>query len=95
MGKVKQNVSSFITNFENCVKDFTFHEIVLTAYLKGNIDFSKMDIKDDSEKDDDKMDFEKGESSQTISLRPQIAKARLIFEKREIPQEREILSLHS
>ena len=79
---------------KNCVKDFTSHETVLTAYLKGNIYLSKMDIKDDSEKDDVKKDFEKGESSQTISLRPQTAKAKPIFEKREIPQEREILRLH-
>ena len=50
LGKVKQNVSSFIIDFENCVKDFTSHETVLTTYLKGNIDLSKMDIKDDSER---------------------------------------------
>ena len=81
LGKVKQNVSSFITDFENCIEDFTSHETVLIAYLKGNIDFSKMDIKDDSEKDDVKKDFEKDESSQTISLRPQTAKAKPIFEK--------------
>ena len=93
LGKVKQNVKSFITDFENYVKYFTSHETVLTAYLKGNIDLSKMDIKDDLDKD--KKNFEKGESSQTISLRPQTEKAKPIFEKREIPQEREILSLHS
>ena len=69
LGKVKQNVKSFITDFENCVKDFTSHETVLTAYLKGSIDLSKMDIKEDFDKD--KKNFEKGESSQTISLRPQ------------------------
>ena len=85
MGKVKQNVSSFITDFENCIKDFTSHETILTAYLKGTIDFSKMDIKDDSEKDDVKKEFEKGESSQTISLHPHTAKAKPIFEKLEIP----------
>ena len=98
LGKLKQNVSSFITNFKNCVKDFTSHETILTAYLKGNIDLSKMDIKDDSEnseKDDVKKEFEKGESFQTISLCPQTAKAKPIFEKLEIPQEREILRLHS
>ena len=30
--KSKKDVKSFITDFENCVKDFTIHEIVLTAY---------------------------------------------------------------
>ena len=92
LGKVKQNVKSFITDFENCVKDFTSHETVLTTYLKGSIDLSTMDIKEDLNKD--KKNFEKGESSQTISLRPQTEKAKPIF-KREIPQEKEILSLHS
>ena len=93
LGKVKQNVKSFITDFENCVKDFTSSETILTAYLKGSLDLSKMDIKEDFDKD--KKNFEKGESSQTISLRPQTEKAKPIFEKREIPQEKEILSLHS
>ena len=95
LGKVKQNVKSFITDFENCIKDFTSHETVLTAYLKRSIDLSKMDIKEDLDKD--KKNFEKGESSQTISLRPQTKKEKPIFEKREIPQvkEKEILSLHS
>ena len=62
LGKVKQNVSSFITDFESCVKDFTSHETIITTYLKGNIYLSKMDIKDDSEnseKDDVKKEFEK------------------------------------
>ena len=87
LGKVKQNVKSFITDFENCIKDFTSHETVLTAYLKGSIDLSKMDIKEDLDKD--KKNFEKGESSQTISLRPQTEKAKPIFEKkRDSPRER-------
>ena len=77
------------------MKDFTSHETVLTTYLKGTIDLSKMDIKEDLDKDLDIKWFEKGESSQTISLRPQTEKAKLIFEKREIPKEKVILSLHS
>ena len=77
--KAKKDVKNFIIDFENYVKDFTSHETVLTAYLKGNIDFSKIDIKDDLDKD--KKNFEKGESSQTISLRPQTEKEKPIFEK--------------
>ena len=89
--KAKKDVKSFINDFENCVKDFTVQETILTAYLKGSIDLSKMDIKEDL----NKKNFEKGESSQNISLRPQIEKTKPIFEKREIPQEKEILKLHS
>ena len=89
--KAKKDVKSFITDFEKCVKDFTSQETILTAYLKGSIDLSKMDIKDDSEK----KIFEKGESSQNISLRPQTERLKPIFEKREIPMETEILKLHS
>ena len=85
--KAKKDVKSFISDFENCVKDFTSQKTILTAYLKGSIDLSKMDL--------NKKNFEKGESSQNISLRPQIEKAKPIFEKREIPQEKEILKLHS
>ena len=69
--KVKLNVYSFITDFESCVKYFTNHETVLTTYLKNDIDLSNMSIKEDLEKKDVvKKDFEKGESSQTVSLRP-------------------------
>ena len=74
--KAKKDVKSFITDFQNCVKDFTTHETVLTAYLRGNIDLSKLDL------NTEKKNFEKGESSQNISLRPQTAKAKLIFKKR-------------
>ena len=45
--KAQQDVDSFIIDFERCVKDFTSHETVLTAYLKGSIDLSKFDIKED------------------------------------------------
>ena len=93
--KVKLNVDSFITDFERCVKDFTNHETVLTSYLKNDIDLSNMSIKDELEKEDDvKKDFEKGESSQIVSLRPQTAKTKTIFENPIIPQEREIMQLH-
>ena len=69
--KSKKNVDSFITDFERCVKDITNHETVLTSYLKTDIDLSNMSIKDDLEKEDAvKKDFEIGESSQTVSLRP-------------------------
>ena len=84
--KVKLNVNSFITDFERCVKDFTSHENVLTSYLKNDIDLSTMSIKDDLEKEDVvKKDFEKGESSQTVSLRPQIIKTKVIFKNPTIP----------
>ena len=86
--KAKTDVKSFITDFENCIKDFTTHETVLTAYLRGNIDLSKMYL------NTEKKNFEKGESSQNISLRPHIEKSKPIFSKREIPQEKEILKLH-
>ena len=93
--KVKLNVDSFITDFERCIKDFTSHKTILTRYLKNDIDLSNMSIKDDLEKEDAvKKDFEKGESSQTVSLRPQTAKTKTIFENPIIPQEREIIRLH-
>ena len=93
--KVNLNVDSFITDFERCVKDFTSHETILTSYLKNDIDLSNMSIKDDLEKENAiKKDFEKGESSQTVSLRPQTAKTKTIFENLIIPQEREIMRLH-
>ena len=80
--KVKLNVNSFITDFERCVKDFTSHETVLTYYLKNDIDLSTMSIKDDLEKEDAvKKDFEKEESSQTVSLRPQTVKTKIYFRK--------------
>ena len=62
LDKAKKDVKSFITDFENCVKDFTTQETVLTAYLRGNIDLSKMDL------NTEKKNFEKGKSSQNISL---------------------------
>ena len=86
--KAKKDVKCFITDFENCIKDFTTHETMLTTYLRGNIDLSKMDL------NTEKKNFKKGESSQNISLQPQIEKSKPIFEKREIPQEKEILKLH-
>ena len=74
--KVKLNVDGFIIDFENCVKDFTSQETVVTSYLKNDIDLSNMSIKDDLEKEDVvKKDFEIGESSKTISLHPQTAKS--------------------
>ena len=94
--KVKINVDSFITDFERCVKDFTSHETVLTSYLKNDIDLSNMSLKDDLEKEDAiKKDFEKRESSETVSLRPQTAKRKTIFENPIIPHEREIMRLHT
>ena len=89
LDKAKKDVKSFITDFENAVKDFTTQETVLTAYLRGNIDLSKMDLKTEEKT------FEKGESSQPLSLRPNTSKAKPIFEKREITQEPEILKLHA
>ena len=79
--KAKKDVKSFITDFENHVKDFTTHEIVLTSYLRGNIDLNKMDL------NVEKKNFERGESSKNISLRPQTVKAKHIFLKREISQD--------
>ena len=55
-----------------------------------------MSNKDDLEKDDTvKKDFEKGESSQTVSLCPQTEKTKPIFENPIIPPEREIMRLHA
>ena len=88
--KVKLNVKSFITDLERCVKDFTNYEMVLTTYLKDEIDLSNMSIKDDLEKED----FEKGESSQNVSLRPQTSRTKTIFENPIMSQERELLRLH-
>ena len=64
--KVKLNVKSFVTDLERMVKDYTNYEMVLTTFFKTDIDISSINIKDDLEKEV----FEKGESSNTISLRP-------------------------
>ena len=89
LDKAKKDVTSFISDFENAVKDFTTQETVLTAYLRGNIDLSKMNL------NTEKKIFEKGESSQTLSLRPHTSKEKPLFEKREISQEKEIVKIHS
>ena len=47
--KAKKDVKSFIIDFENAVKDFITQETVLTAYLRSNIDLSKIDL--NTEKD--------------------------------------------
>ena len=58
------------------MKDFTNHEMVLTTYLKDEIYLSNMSIKDDLEKED----FEKGESSQNVSLCPHTSRIKTNFE---------------
>ena len=75
--KAKKDVKSFITDFENAVKDFTTQETVLIAYLRSNIDLSKMDL------NSEKKTFEKGESSQPLSLRDPILKKQNHFLKNE------------
>ena len=72
------------------MKDFTNHEMVLTTYLKDEIYLSNMSIKDDLEKED----FEKGKSSQNVSLCPQTSRIKTIFENSIMSQERELLRLH-
>ena len=86
LGKIKQNVSSFITNFENCVKDFTSHETVLTAYLKGNIDLSKMDIKDDSKKMMLKRILKKVNLPKLFLCVPKQQKKNLFFKNERFPK---------
>ena len=90
---VKQNVKRFVSDFENRVKTFTENEKILTSYLKGSIDFSKINISEDSKIEQKK--FEKGESSQTISLRPQTSRTKPIFENIEMSPEKELIKLHS
>ena len=90
---VKQNVKRFVSDFENRVKTFTENEKILTSYLKGCIDFSKINISEDSSNEQKK--FEKGESSQTISLRPQTSRTKPIFETIEMSPEKELIKLHS
>ena len=41
---VKQDVKRFVSDFENRVKAFTDNEKILISYLKGCIDFSKINI---------------------------------------------------
>ena len=93
MTNVKQNVKRFVSDFENRVKTFTENEKILTSYLKGCIDFSKINISEDSSIEQKK--FEKGESSQTISLRPQTSRIKPFFETIEMSPEKELIKLHS
>ena len=64
LDKAKKDVKSFISDFENVVKDFTTQETVLTAYLRENIDLSKMDL------NTKKKIFEKGVFSTFVSKTP-------------------------
>ena len=89
---VKQYVKRFVSDFENRVKTFTENEKILTFYLKGCIDFSKINISEDSGIE---QKMEKGESSQTISLRPQTSRTKPIFEINEMNPEKELIKLHS
>ena len=73
------------------LKTFTENEKILTSYLKGNIDFSKINISEDSCIE---QKMEKGESSQTISLRPQTSKSKPIFENIKMNPEKELIKLH-
>ena len=93
--KVKLNVKSFIYDLERCVKDFTNYKMVLTTYLKDEIDLSNI-LKDELEKEDSEkhFSFEKGESSQNVSLRPQTSRTKTIFKNPIMSQERELLRLH-
>ena len=90
---VKQDVKRFVSDFENRFKTFTENEKILTSYLKGCIDFSKINISEDSGIEQQKM--ENGESSQTISLRPQTSRSKPIFETNEMNPEKELIKLHS
>ena len=55
--KAKKDVKSFIIDFENAVKDFSTQEIILTNFLKGSIDLSKIDL--NTEKKPCEITFEK------------------------------------
>ena len=61
--------------------------------MKGCIDFSKINISEESNTEQKK--FEKGESSQTISLRPQTSRTKPIFETNEMNPDKELIKLHS
>ena len=90
--RAKKDVKSFIIDFENAVKIFSTQEIILTNFLKGSIDLSKIDL--NTEKKSCEKTFEKGESSQPLSLRPHTSKEKPLFEIREISPEKEIVKLH-
>ena len=89
---MKQDVKRFVSDFENRVKAFTDNEKILTSYLKGCIDFSKINISEDSSTEQNK--FEKGESSQMISLSPQTSRTKPIFETNEMNPKKELIKLH-
>ena len=74
--KVKLNVKSLVTDLERLVKDYTNYEMILTTFFKIDIYISSINIKYDLEK----YAFENGESSNTISLRPQTSKTKPIFD---------------
>ena len=53
----------------------------------------KINISEESNTEQKK--FEKGESSQTISLRPQTSRTKPIFETNEMNPDKELIKLHS
>ena len=90
--KLKDNVKSFVVDFERLVKDYTSFEMVLTSYFKDEeLDFSNINLNEDSKKD---ASTSKAKASSNISLRPQTSKFETIFEKMLMSPDREIIRLH-
>ena len=64
--------------------------MILTSYFKENdeLDFSNISLQDDDASSN------KLEASEKISLRPQISKSEMIFEKLPVSTDGEIMRLH-
>ena len=88
--KLKADVKSFVIDFERLVKNYTSHEMILTSYFKENdeLDFLNINLHDND------ASSSKLEASEKISLRPQISKSEMIFEKLPVSTDREIMRLH-
>ena len=98
--KTKAIVKSFVIDLGRVVKDYNSYEMNLVSLLKkdNTIDFSKLEISENTSKDSNQMNtdvsFSQAGASTSVSFRPQTSKSETIFEKLPISPDREIMKLH-
>ena len=96
--KTKATVESFVINLEIVVKHYTSYKMNLVSLLKedNTIDFSKLEISENTSEDSNQMntDVPLSHSSTSVSFIPQTSKSETIFEKLPISLDQEIIKLH-
>ena len=98
--KTKATVKSFVIDLERVVKNYTSYEMNLVSLLKekNTIDFSKLEISENTSKDSNQMSTDvplsQAGASTSVSFRPQTSKSETIFEKLPISRDREIMKLN-